>query len=90
MLKQICLNCIETNDGRTLTVETEMNGDSKSTCESGPSLGLSCRYKRFLFCLGCSSRPSQKLFCPHLVENITLGYIPAAVLPTFLHNLHCT
>jgi hypothetical protein len=25
-----------------------------------------------------------------LVENITLGYIPAAVLPTFLHKLHCT
>jgi hypothetical protein len=26
------------------------------------SLGLSCRYKRFLFCLGCSSWPSTKYF----------------------------
>jgi hypothetical protein len=26
------------------------------------SLGLSCRNKRFLFCLGCSSRPSTKYF----------------------------
>ncbi len=25
-----------------------------------------------------------------LVENITLGYIPAAVLLTFLHKLSCT
>ncbi len=42
-----------------LTVETEVNGDSKRTNEKGPflvnSLGLSCRYKRFLFCLDCSS-----------------------------------
>ncbi len=48
-----------------LTVETEVNGDSKCTNE-GPSLvgslGLPCRYKRFLFCLGCSSRPSVKYF----------------------------
>ncbi len=29
------------------------------------SLGLSCRYKRFLFCLGCSSWPSTKYFFPH-------------------------
>ncbi len=28
-------------------------------------LGLSCQYKRFLFCLGCSSRPSTKYFFPH-------------------------
>ncbi len=26
------------------------------------SLGLSCRYNRFLFCLGCSSRQSTKYF----------------------------
>jgi hypothetical protein len=42
-----------------LTVETEVNGDSKRTNERGPSLvglsGLSRRYKRFLFCLGFSS-----------------------------------
>ncbi len=45
-------------------LKTEMNGGSKSTNERGPSqigsLGLSCRYKRFLFCLGCSSQPSTK------------------------------
>ncbi len=49
-----------------LTVETEMNGNSKSTTEGGPSLvdswGSSCRYKRFLCCLGCSSRPSTNFF----------------------------
>ncbi len=48
------------------TVETEVNGDSKSTNEKGPSLdgsfGKSCRYKRLLFCLGCSSRLSTKYF----------------------------
>ncbi len=42
-----------------LAVETEVNGDSKSTDERGPSLvgssGLSCQYKRFFFSLGCSS-----------------------------------
>jgi hypothetical protein len=44
-----------------LAVETETNGDSKSTNERGlslvASLGFSCRYKRFLFCRGCSSQP---------------------------------
>ncbi len=48
--------------------------DSKSTCtcERGPSLvgdslGSSYRVKRFLSCLGCSSRPSTLLhfICPH-------------------------
>jgi hypothetical protein len=58
---------IETREGRPLlTAETEVNGDSKSTNEMGPflvgSLGLSCWYKRFLFCLGCSSRPNIKYF----------------------------
>ncbi len=55
--------------GPLLTVETEVNGDSKTTNERGPSLvgslGLSCRYKRFSFCLGCSSRPRIKYFFPH-------------------------
>ena len=42
----------ETREGwPLLPVETEVNGDSKSTNESGPflvdSLGLPCRYKRF-------------------------------------------
>ncbi len=49
----------ETREGwPLLTVETEANRDSKSTNERGPSLfgslGSSCRYKRFLSCLGCS------------------------------------
>jgi len=57
----------ETREGwPLLTVETEVNGASKSTNERGPSLagslGLLCRYKRFVFCLGCSSRPSTKYF----------------------------
>ncbi len=46
----------------SLTVETEVNGDLWSTNERGPSfvgsLGLPCRYKRFLACLGFSS-PGQ-------------------------------
>jgi hypothetical protein len=49
-----------------LIVKTELNGCSKSTNERGPSLvgllGLSCRYKRSLFCPCCSSRPSKKYF----------------------------
>ncbi len=49
-----------------LTVETEVNGYSKSTNERGPSLagslGLSCRNKRFLYRLGCSSWPSIFIF----------------------------
>ncbi len=50
-----------------MTDETEVNGgDAKSTNERCPSLvsslGSSCRYKSFLFCLGCSSRPSTKYF----------------------------
>ncbi len=60
----------ETGEGwPLLTVETEVNGDSKSTNERGPflvgSFGFSCWYKRFLFCLGCSSLPSTKYFFPH-------------------------
>jgi hypothetical protein len=51
----------ETRDGWHLpTVGTEVNGDSKGTIKRDPSLvgslGLTYRYKRFLFCLGCSSR----------------------------------
>jgi len=41
-------------------------GTQKGSNERGPSLvgslGMSCWYKRFLFCLGCSSRPSTKCF----------------------------
>ncbi len=46
-----------------LTVETEVNGNSKYIWK-GPFLvgllGLLCRYKRFLFSLGCSSRPCPR------------------------------
>jgi hypothetical protein len=57
-----------TRDGwPLLTVETEANGDSGSTYERGPSLvgsmGSSCQCRRFLSCLGCSSRPRTKYFC---------------------------
>jgi hypothetical protein len=53
--------------------ETEANGDSRSKYGRYPSLvgplGSSCRYKRFLSCLGCSSLPSVIFFfnfiCPH-------------------------
>ncbi len=49
-----------------LTVETEANGDSRSSYERGPSLvaslGFSCRYNRFLFCHVYSSRPSTTYF----------------------------
>jgi hypothetical protein len=60
----------ETKEGwPLLTVETEMNRDSKSTNERGPFLavssGLSCRYKSCLFCVKFSSRPSTKYFFPH-------------------------
>ncbi len=60
----------ETREGWTLlTVETEMNGDSKVTNERGPSLegslGTSFRYKRLLCCLGCSCQVSTKEFFSH-------------------------
>jgi hypothetical protein len=47
-----------------LIVETEANGDSRSTNERGLSLGLSCKYKHLLSCLGYSGRPSTKYFFP--------------------------
>jgi hypothetical protein len=53
----------ETREGwPLLSVENEVNGDSKSTNERGPSLvgsplGSSCRYKRLLSYLGCSRQP---------------------------------
>jgi hypothetical protein len=44
----------------------DLNRDSKSTNDRGPSLvgslGLSCRCKRFLFYLSCSSQSSIKYF----------------------------
>ncbi len=70
---------VESREGWPLltAVETEVNGDTKSTNESGPflvgSLGLSCRYKRFLFYLGCSSRPSTKYY-----SNYFRSFVPIA------------
>ncbi len=57
----------ETRDWWTLlTVETEVNGDSKSTNERGPSLASSCRYKRLLLfsspynlCVPIAQQPGQ-------------------------------
>jgi hypothetical protein len=53
-----------------LTVETEVNVDSKNANGGGPfmvgSLDLSCRYKRFLFCLSFSSQTSIKFFPHHM------------------------
>ncbi len=46
--------------------EIEANGDLWSTNEGCPSLvgslGSSCRYRRFLSCLGCSGQPNTKVF----------------------------
>ncbi len=63
----------ETREGcPLLTVETEENGDSKSTNERGPSLvvslGLSCRYKRCSLCLSCFTRSSAKYFFLQLIQ----------------------
>jgi hypothetical protein len=89
-----------------LAVETEANGNSKSTHESGPSLvsllGLSYRYKRFLFCLGCSSRSSTKYFfltvhyflCPYrlaswagIPSGSPVSYYVSLGLPDYLYSL---
>ncbi len=61
-------------EGRPLlTVETEPNGDSKSTYQGGPSLvgslGSSRRYKRFLSCTGCYIRPDNR-FCVLTVQYV--------------------
>ncbi len=66
-----------------LTDETEVNGDSKSTNERGPSLvgslGLSCQYKILFSCLGCSSRPSTKYF--FLAVYYFNSFVPIDPLP---------
>jgi hypothetical protein len=72
---------VETREGwPLLTVETDVNGSSKSANERGPSLvgslGLPCQYKKFLPCLGCSSRPRpSKIFFPS-------SYIPSSLSQT--------
>ncbi len=60
-----CVYFTETRGGER-GMANVANGDTKSTNEIGPSLvgslGLSCWYKRFLFWLDCSCRPSTKYF----------------------------
>ncbi len=56
----------ETREGwALLTVETEVNRDTKSTNERSLSLvallGLSCRYNRFLYCLAALISPVQNI-----------------------------
>jgi hypothetical protein len=48
-----------------LTVETEANGDSKSTNERGWLIGLFVPIQEIFFCLSCSSRSSTKYCFPH-------------------------
>jgi hypothetical protein len=66
-----------------LTVETEENGDSKSTNERGPSLvdslGSSCRYTRFLSCLAAVVGPVENIFflTIHHSISIHLSHRPA-------------
>ncbi len=75
------VNSRKTREGwPLLTVETEVNGNSVSTNERGPSLvgslGLSCRYNRFLSFLGCSSRPVQNIFSSPYTFSIPLSSSP--------------
>ncbi len=65
-------------------VETEANGDSWRTYERGQrgrgpslfgSLGSSCRYNRFLSCLGCSSQPSATYYFPHRTLFHFIGHL---------------
>jgi hypothetical protein len=55
--------------GPRFTVETAVNGDSKSTMKGVLSLLFrwACLVgtRDFCFCLGCSSQPSTKYFFPH-------------------------
>jgi hypothetical protein len=64
-----------------LTDETEVKRDSKRTNERGPtlvgSLGLSCRYKTFLFCIDCSRRPIVQTFF-FLTYTISIPLSPSA------------
>ncbi len=63
-----------------LTVETDANGNSRSTNERGPSLvgplGFSCRYKSFLFCHSYSTRPSTTFSFPYLT--LFISFVPIA------------
>jgi len=56
----------ETREGWPLQTVNEVNADSWSANKRDPSLvgslGLSCRFKRFLFCLCCLVGPVQNIF----------------------------
>jgi hypothetical protein len=64
-----------------LTVKTEVNGDSGSTYERVHSLvgslSLSCRYKRFLSCLGSSIRSDSKYSSSPYTISIHLSPLPS-------------
>ncbi len=69
----------ELDQQEAMTIETEANGDSKSTNERGPSLvgslGSSCRYKRFLSYRGCSytkSPAGQAVVQDRMSHNVRL------------------
>ncbi len=69
-IKEWRLTAKETSEGwPLLPVETKTNWGSKSTNKRGSSLvgslGFSCRYKRFLSCLGCYVGPVKKCLFPH-------------------------
>ncbi len=81
-----------------VNVETGANGDSRSTYERGPSLvgsfGLSWWFQRFLSCLGCSRRPSTKLFSRRTLFHFT-PFVPItqhagqAIVPCQLSRNMC-
>ncbi len=65
----LCVQHREPREGwPLLTNETEVNGDSKSTNERGPSvvdsLGMSCRYNSLCFCSALATLvcPGQNIF----------------------------
>jgi hypothetical protein len=70
-----------------LSVDTDVNGDSKRTNEKGPSLvgflGLSCQYKRALAAL---VGQGQKNVFPHRTLNIS---IPLSTSPSKLGRKSC-
>ncbi len=72
----------ETREGwRRLTVETELNGDSKSTNERGSSLvgslGLSCRKRDFCPALASLVDPVQNVFSSPLTISMPLSPSPS-------------
>jgi len=73
--------------------ETEVNGQSRSTLVSRPSLvGLLsslCRYKIFLSCLGCSSRSSTEHFSSPNAFSLDLSSADQAVVPRHLSLNMC-